>query len=802
MGMRLQKTASSFFQSRSASGQSTPSASPLASPAIEKAVILATPESKRPLSPNPQSRPSSRLHDESSPSPPSDRTSTADTLDPAVIEKEKNKIRRRSWFGRSKSAESIERGPAAWVIGHSERRPYDILRLTGGEQLQELWDESADCEIHLFPRTSGKGASFKLDSTLLASSKLLSELIMPIEVGKLVVLQGYRNGMPPSNCSTYADCLLLSEISTNTGQPHTPPMTPKAGSGYQLFLPITLKSDMGLTVPTGLQESSKDEGTLVATRNLFAFLAGESLVATQKTPTLFSVFIQISETLKQFGFSNADGSTFGETATSSFDKYVDELGLADVRSSREKAIEGIVLGEHMKNIKLYNEAFTHAVGTHNELLKLGSPNFRLISPISTNRLSRAAMDLEKRTASVRHTLEDFDFPQLFSGFLNSKTVEERKEVDFDVLRDSFLATRKSVISFYKTRFGSWPPKASKSNELGTSGLNRIVCQDLYRDLCAVYDLLVDRSSLTNRTTDGVLIDDRDAHSPRVRALRAVLSEYDRSSPPVKPPIPYDLPMMPSLRQTRCNGWGDAKKELKAMSKKLKDDDVAEIMTASHNIDVPPSSFLNSFREVERKAAKHRNIKELAEIRMGQWLFIYAVLQSLPLVTVDGPQLRHTKGVDYFLCESPRFGVPWAREDALRDVSRTGVSRAGGIARLPADLFPHGAEGIYFRSHCWLAAERWSAGDAALASAFHSQHHLDTQPLDAPAVAEVQASSIESSSPTAKVHSRNPMGLGVDLSSVSSDNKTRSARPVSAYNPNLTFDSILGSTASGADKKRK
>jgi hypothetical protein len=147
-------------------------------------------------------------------------------------------------------------------------------------------------------------------------------------------------------------------------------------------------------------------------------------------------------------------------------------------------------------------------------------------------------------------------------------------------------------------------------------------------------------------------------------------------------------------------------------------------------------------------------------------------------------------------------VPWAREDAVRDVSRTGISRAGGIARLPADLFPHGAEGIYFRSHCWLAAKVWSAGDAALASAFHSQHHLDIQPLDAAAATGVEASSIDSSSPAGKVHSRNPTGLGVDLSSASSGNKSRSARPVSAYNPNLTFDSILGSTASGADKKRK
>lgn len=769
--MRLQKTASFFFQSRSVSGQSVRSVSnsPLASPTIEKAGSL---EPQPPLSPNPQSRPSSRLRNRSPPSPRSDvlpDKPTIDTLDPAIIKSDDKRNRRRSWFGRSKSTEGIKKGPKAWVIGHSERRPYDLFCLTGGEQVLELWDETADCEVYLFPRTSGKGPSFRIDPALLSSSKLLSGLVIPFE----------------------------TDINTNTGGPHTPPMTPKSGSRYQLFLPITLKSDVALSVPNGCQGISSDEETLVATRNLFAFLAGKSLVATQENPNVFSVFIKVADALKQFGFSNFDGSTFGEIATSSFDKYVDELGLADVRSSRERTIDSMILGERMKSIKLYNEAFTHASGKYDELSRLGSPRFRLISPISANRLGRAAMDLEKRTASVRHTLEDFDFPQLFSGFLNSKTVDERKDVDFDILRDSFLATRKFVISYYKIRFGSWPPKTSKKNEFETNGLNRIVCQELYGDFCAVYDFLVDRTSLTTRTADGVLIDDRDVDAPRVRALRAVLSEYDRSSPPVKPPIPYDLPIIPSLRQTRCNGWGDAKKEAKAMLKKLKEDDIAEVMTASHNIDVLPSPFLNSFREFERKVAKNRNIKEMAEIRMGQWLFVYAVIQALPMVTVDGPQLQHTQGVEYFLCESPRFGVPWAREEALRDVSRTGIARAGGIARLPADVFHHGAEGIYFRSHCWQAAEKWSAGNAVLASEFHSKHHLDMQELDPPTVVGTQAPISRNGSPAHDVEGRQAVGLGLDLLPASTGSRTRTARPVSVYDPNLTFDSILG----GAGKKK-
>lgn len=272
---------------------------------------------------------------------------------------------------------------------------------------------------------------------------------------------------------------------------------------------------------------------------------------------------------------------------------------------------------------------------------------------------------------------------------------------------------------------------------------------------------------------------------------------------VKPPIPFDLPIFPSLRQTRSGtGWGDAKKEAKAMSKKLKDDDIAEIMTASHNTDVPPSPFLNSFREVERKMARHCTIKQLTEIRMGQWLFMYAVLQALPMVCVDGPQLHHTKGVEYFLCESPKFGVPWAREDALRNISSTGAAKTGGIAHLPADVFHHGVEGIYFRSHCWEVAEKWSTRNPALASALRSQHQLEVV-LDSPSVVRAQLPANRSASPAIKVQSRKTVGLGLELSSPgpATGGKPHTTRPVSVYDPNLTFDSILGSAMDGVDKQK-
>jgi len=146
MGMRLQKTESSFFQSRSFSGHSARSAqsSPTASPTVEKTGFLPTPEPeaeyRRPLSPNTRSRPSSRLRNGSPPSSTSARfssTSTTSTLDPSTTERDDKKSRRKSWFGRSQSTERVDQKPTAWILGHPELHSYDIAGLTRSEHLPE-----------------------------------------------------------------------------------------------------------------------------------------------------------------------------------------------------------------------------------------------------------------------------------------------------------------------------------------------------------------------------------------------------------------------------------------------------------------------------------------------------------------------------------------------------------------------------------------------------------------------------------------------------------------------------------------
>ncbi|KAK3725365.1 hypothetical protein LTR37_000335 [Vermiconidia calcicola] len=682
---------------------------------------------------------------------------------PTTAAKEQKK--RKSWFIGKKDKEE-DRGPMAWVAGHPQRMAYDASTLVNGLPMQEMWDDAdGNCFVYLFPRNSGKGPSLKVDSAIFASSPVLTKLAFgDLYSNNAIQSGGDRRQQMPLDART-------QELSLN--DPNTPPATPKRNAGQldtmsstssresrghmsnlssdgssseaHLYIPIKMRGDGSIPLQAppprakdgsgGRDPAMEDLQTLIDIRNFFAFLCGQSLIATERKSSFFHIFMTIAGILKAYEFSNLDGSTYGETASVSFDAYVEEVGLADVRSSREKTIEGIVLGERMKSVFLYNEAFTHAAGKHDELMKLNSPKFELISSVTKNRLIRAAMDLDKRTASVRLILTHFDFAALFTGIMASRVSDERKEgVRFDAWKGAFLDFRKNLLGMYKSRYGAWPPKASsKKNDLETSGLNRLVLLDMYNDLSSLYDLLVDRNHLTTRTVDGIALDSGVKEEPTVRALRAVLSEYDRSSPPVKPPVPFDLPKLPSLRSTRPDFGTDKKKDIKAIQKKLKDDEIAQILRRSWNDDAYVTPFVDMFREMEKKAAHGCTIAELVDLRIGQWIFAYVVLQALPMLACDAPGLKWTKGVEYFLCEPPRGGVPWSNPNAAgAGLANAGggrtwfsVGEGGGVVSLPSDLVEHGVEGVYRRSHCWVMAEQWTRENPIMNEALHEQEAMNT-----------------------------------------------------------------------------
>ncbi len=660
--------------------------------------------------------------------------------------------------------------------------------------------------VYLHARECGRGPSFRVDSSCFASSRKLVQAAhggaqdMKKEDTKQRASSEWQNrtfvervqhmtvngpkSPPTSRPSSSHDSSSKGSRSIRNYFDET-----SARKDIHLCLPLPLRAD--LSNPTA-KPTGDDVETLLTMRNLFAFLLGLPLVATPRQSSMFTILLKIADVMQRYEFTNLDGSTLGEDAAVNFHRHIEDFKLADVRSSREKTVEAIVLGERMRSWELYNEGFVHAVGKYEDISSMKSPKYLLIADVTRKRLERAHLDLDTRLLSIRTRLDDFDFPSLFSGIANSTTSSESKVVRFKDWKGSYISMRRHVMSLYKHRYGAWPPKAkSKKNDFEESGLNRVLLRELYRDFSDLYDILVDRSSLTTRSVGLPAQDDpNDPQEPAVRALRRVLDEYDRSTPPIQPPVPFDVPRIPSLCDTR-RGFDalEPKKQKKECIKKLRDDEINKALMQSYNRDsIRSTPFLEAFMSFERRSAHGKSIEEIADLRYGQWIFMYAVLQSLPLVVVDAPGVKWTKGVEYFLCEVPKGSAPWVQTDS-HGVQKSwyGIAGSSGLVSLPADIVEHGVDGIYRRSHCWQVAGKWAGYDVANSTALP---YDDLLPPVMPSTPESRESS-----------RRANMALGLEQLPMPRGVAPSGSRPGSVYDPSKTFGSILAQ-ADGVGKRKK
>ncbi|KAI1503252.1 hypothetical protein F5X99DRAFT_121226 [Biscogniauxia marginata] len=626
---------------------------------------------------------------------------------------------RRSWLpGRSRSHSrepSKQKNTAgAWILGQNV--DYNTTFLVNSEKVPELWNESGDVLVYLDTRASGGVPSFKVPSFVINYSLVFADLI-EAEMTSPTDSDGNR-----ARSFSGRDNLCATDAERQAQSPPASP--PPFDSGeIRLYLPVSMSSPGN--------KSKEDMERLISIRNMFAFLTGQPLVATPAQPTLFSVVLNISALLKEFEFTNMDGSTFGDAVEMSFSFFMEQTALADVRHSREKTLESLILGERMRSMELYNEAFAHAVGKYSAMRELNSPLWEQVSPSTRQRLERAHFELVGRQNSVNNRLESFEFPALFSGVANSTSLSEYKDVKFNTWRKSYGRMRHFVLSYYKSAFGSWPPKArSKKNPFTESGLNRQVLKILYSDFCALYDLIVDRESLTTRVIDQNAEDiTNDDQNPHISAMRKMLGEFDQSSPPVLPPIPFDLPKLPTMTSIKENYYELSHKEQSRLDKNLQEYQMILILNKAYDFETYKLQipFLKEFKEFELKEAKGKTANEMADQRLGYWLFLYVVIQSLPMLVVDAPGLKFTEGVEYFLCQPPKGSPPWM-EDAPSVRKRWyEVAGGGGLVELSTDAVEFSVEGIYHRSHCWLAAKRWELGDDAGQPAPHES----MEPLEAP-----------------------------------------------------------------------
>ncbi|KHN99923.1 uncharacterized protein MAM_01847 [Metarhizium album ARSEF 1941] len=610
---------------------------------------------------------------------------------------------RRSWLPggarpRSESEVTNSVKPEAWIMSEETRVEYNPSFLKNGEKVPELWSESGNIYVYLHPRGSGYGPCFKVPEFVVGTSYVFTELIYSEQCAE-----------PPKDRSFGGRENLDAHDANRRASPPLRPAVGEEPNALRLYIPAAPPASS-----THLDAPGGELDRLIAIRNLFAFLTGQPLVATKSFPTTFHAFVELAGLLQEFGFSSPDGSTFGEAVELSFGFYLEQLGLSDCRHSREKTIESLVLGERMRCVELYNEAFAHAAGKYSAIIDLRLPLFEQVSPLTRQRLERAHLDLVNRQHNVNEHLEQFEFPSLFAGIANSTSIPELKQVRFKIWRNSFSRMRQFVLSHYKSTFGNWPPKASnKKNRFAESGLNRLVLKVLYSDMCALYDLLVDRESLTSRVIDEVPAISDVPGKMTISALRNILSEFDRSKPPVLPPIPFDLPQLPSMKAIHETFDSMSAKDQNRMQKKIKEHELILILNKAYNYDTNrvKMPFLDQFKAFEIREGKGRVTQDLVDQRIGYWLFLYVVLQSLPMLVVDAPGVKHTEGVGYFLCEPPMGNLPWIEDGQVRKMWYE-VTGGGGLVELSTDAVMFSVEATYHRSHCWLAAKQWEGLDGA------------------------------------------------------------------------------------------
>lgn len=653
--------------------------------------------------------------------PPAERRSTLAVTTPTMASRptsshgsqspprdaEKRGRLRKSWLpgGRSRS-NSVDlrnaKGAAAWILGQTNT-DYNTTILTNGEKVPELWNDAGTVLVCLHPKSSGLGASFKVPSFVIDYSLVFQDILAgDLDLDPLSPTGGTRSFLGQ-------DSLSAADAARNYVQ--SPPPEEDDNGDLRLYVPH-------VSLPGQEQNTTQqDVDRLVAIRNMFAFLTGQPLVCTKAQPTLFAVLLRISSLLGEFEFCNEDGSTFGASVEMAFSFFMENMALADVRHSREKTLEALVLGERMRSWDLFSEAFAHAVGKYSAIRDLKSPLWDMVSAPTRQRLERAHLDLVSRQASVNNRLESFEFPSLFSGTANSTSMSEYRNVKYGVWRKSFGRMRQFVLSYYKTNFGSWPPKArSKKNPFSESGLNRLVLKILYSDLCALYDLIVDRESVTPRVIDQTADDvESDSTKPEMSALRKILTEYETSSPPVLPPIPFDIPRVPAMRSIKENFHDLPHKEQAKLERNLQSYEFLLILNKSYDFETSTLKipFIKEFMEWEQKEAKGKSVSDMADQRIGYWLFLYVVIQSLPMLVVDAPGLKFTEGVEYFLCQPPKGHPPWMGDAPEVRKRWYEVAGGAGFVELSADAVEFSVEGIYHRSHCWLAAKQWETNAAAL-----------------------------------------------------------------------------------------
>ncbi|KAM5350616.1 hypothetical protein ACJ41O_007121 [Fusarium nematophilum] len=548
----------------------------------------------------------------------------------------------------------------------------------------ELWDPNGDVLVFLGRRGARQPPSFRLSSHIIEAT----------ESRHLITL--LREGsteedmyLPPSPAG--------GPYGTHLGQglrggPITPPVSEDASIGD---MEGQISYEMYLTPPQNMSRNDQLRHQ-ITTRNVFALLYHASLVGLSLHQALSDLHIRLDSYMPPQNDN-----------VSQIVRYMSTRGLDDVRSDPATAVSLLAWAEgpDVRWEDGWRECFAHCAGMYTRVE--ACKDFKHVTPITRALLERASLEMQVRVQAAEERLCGFEFDDMWA--LGEEDGPARNAAER--LREMFQG-------HYERVYGSWPPTQSgqalsqslpsESSGGGEPWLKRTVVMALQKDFGALYDYLVDRDIVWDVSearsgrkwmmasesgnmgfeadtdevpmTDMLIEFDNKQRIPHIPHPYPLLPE---SIPPFAAPAPKDAGGL--FRSGRKTEGGPTHRR-SAMERR-----VQLAYTESTNIyalgsDFAASDLVDAFVRFE----KSDRVGEVdpATARMGRWVLIYGVLQTLASVSVDDERVRHVEAVEYHL--SPRLKgtrvPPWKK------------GRSEGVGG-----------GAHERSFCWVAGERWERG---------------------------------------------------------------------------------------------
>lgn len=246
--------------------------------------------------------------------------------------------------------------------------------------------------------------------------------------------------------------------------------------------------EIWFAIPEHLSEHDQHKHKL-AIRNLFAILHEKSVAG----PELIQALCEVQEVIDAFTSQGAAKSpNFSRSSRSSHDSvgapkkdivtgYVTKMKLDDVRHNLRQAL-ALLRWTELPSVRWnagYSEIFTHVVGMMTPRT-FQSSEFTRLSPTTRHHVQESFKALQMVTVEAEDKLKNFDFSQLW-------TLQMRGSYG---TRKSFDHFKHFLVSFYRNRYGVWPPPAASSNG---RWLDKDLVEQLQTDFGALYDYLVDRN---------------------------------------------------------------------------------------------------------------------------------------------------------------------------------------------------------------------------------------------------------------------------------------------------------------------